>query len=292
MGNNKKILKELKDISTVVSNLAAKDPYKVPQGYFDTFPSQVVSLVKALESPDEDRSSLLPGMSRHTPYQVPEGYFGLLPGIILNAVKASAAPSTQEELQLLSPILGQLQKTSPFTLPETYFNELAAEIVSGIKALDFVNQELETLPGSMSDIKTTNVYNVPEGYFQHLPVSVLRKAKNQQKEKGVMVPFTKRILRYSVAALLTGIIALGAWMYFGEKPLVNSYREFADIKKISDEEIVKYLDNNTDAFDESTITASFDLEEEDVKELLAGLPDEELQRYLDQNSLSKDLITN
>jgi len=297
MENKDKILSELRGISKVLASLSREHPFHTPSLYFEGLAGEVIKKIKFLEEHEEVPAPFR-GMERNTPFEIPARYFESLPAIILSRIKAAEASSPEEELKVLSPLLGQLEKKHPFTLPNGYFEDLPEDIISGLNAIDFVNHELETLSPVMSAIQNKNVYTVPEDYFDNLPGAVLNKLKTRQNAKVVSGGFGKKILRYAAAAMIAGAIAVGAWVYFQDKPQVSSGYDLAGIKKVSDDEIVKYLDNNSITFPESNgvtasnSVASFDMGEDDVKELLADLPDEELQQYLEQNSASKDLITN
>ena len=159
MDSRFEILKELKEISSVVAGLPAGMPYQIPAAhYFEALAAEVLEQVQAPEQ-QETAAAWLPAVPQH-PYTVPEGYFENLAGKVLARVKAMDASTPQEETEALSPLLGGLNKKVPYGLPEAYFAELPDEIIAGVHAIDFVNHELETLSPVMAAADKNNVYQL------------------------------------------------------------------------------------------------------------------------------------
>ena len=289
MDSRFEILKELKEISSIVAGLPAGTPYQMPAAhYFEALASEVLHQVRASEQEDIGATQL-PATPQH-PYTVPEGYFENVAGNVLGRVKAMEAPTSQEETEALSPLLGGLNKKVPYGLPEQYFAELPDEIIAGVHAIDFVNHELETLSPVMAAAGKNNVYQVPEDYFNQLAPALLHKATHQ---RGGVVPvnFSRKVLRYATAALVAGMLATGAWVFLHNNQAAGNTADLAAMKKVSNAEMVQYLDNNPVAFSESGV-ASGDLQEEDIKELLADIPETELEQYINQYAISKNTVIN
>lgn len=275
---------ELKELCPVLAQNRPLNPFRVPDGYFEQFPGQMLSCVKNEEVPGVLLSA------RQNPYVIPAGYFESLAAIILNRVKAEEAASAREELELLSPLLGKLSKQTPFSLPEGYFDELPSNIADGAKAIELVNEELENLSPVMNNLKSINVYEVPAGYFDALPESMLQKAKEQQPAKVVSMNFGRKWMRYAAAAVVTGLIIIGGWMYSG----VGSGKS-ADpneiVKKLTDSELQDYVENQTSGIDNASI-GEFEIDANDVKDMLADVSDEELRQYVEQTGEINNSLTN
>src|SRR5689334_12404957 len=75
------ILKELQEISPIVSAVEPVMPYTVPADYFDTFPALVLLRIRVGDTAtaaDEETSALSPllgSIKNKMPYSVPNGYF-------------------------------------------------------------------------------------------------------------------------------------------------------------------------------------------------------------------------
>jgi hypothetical protein len=287
------ILNELKEISPVVAAISRQLPYQAPEGYFDTLPGIIQARITG--------GSLLPEVKENV-YQAPQGYFDGLAGTILSRIKASEAASPKEELLYLSTVLNSLDKTTPYSQPETYFEELPGNVVSGIKAVDFVNEELENLSPLMSSLKNKQVYHVPVHYFDGIPGGVLERIKHENG-RVVAITFRKRVLRYAAAAVIIGMMAAGAWMY-ADKPAREIVKTDITVapavdsipaelmKTLSDSELSGLADNPVLAeMDATDISSSFDeLVSNDATDLLAGMPDETLQQYLEEQSEDNSII--
>ena len=121
------ILKELKDLNSLLADTTPSTDYRVPPGYFEGLAGQVMQRVRAFDAvnPREELghlSPLLNGISRTVPYSIPDGYFEQLE--IVN----SDFQSGQEELETLSPLLSGLKRETPYSVPEGYFDTLRARM--------------------------------------------------------------------------------------------------------------------------------------------------------------------
>ena len=294
MAQRDEIFNELREISITVANLGNVMPFHVPAGYFEALPAQFLNSIKNSDVDEDTLPWAKP--ARNEPFEVPLNYFDGLAETILNRIKGNEASSHVEEIKIISPLLGKLDKKLPFNMPGGYFEEFPGDVMAGVNAIEYVNRELETSSSTFNDLRDKNVFEVPQGYFDHLADELLAKAKDKQTGRIFHLAPARKIIRYAVAALLAGVISVSAWIFFHDRPTLNAAADLTGIEKISDDEMETYLESSSVAPAESNTElnsiASFDLKEEDVKELLADVSDEELQEYLDQQGLSKDLKTN
>jgi hypothetical protein len=135
--------------------------------------------------------------------------------------------------------------------------------------------ELETVAPLLNTIGRGNVYAIPAGYFEQLdPVPARQEAK--------IVPFRKarRWMQYAAAAMISGILVTGAFLYTdtgndltGEKMDVP-----AELNKVSAGELSSYLDNPDPAqVAVNDITT-------DEKNNIKAVSDEELDQYLAEHA--------
>lgn len=283
MSNRIEIQEELLGISPLVAGIEPVNPYEVPAGYFNSLAAQVhLSIKQSLAEP----AIALPAMA--SPYQVPEGYFDALPAMILQRIHATEAQEHAEEIEHLSPLLSKLNKPVPFSVPEGYFENFPGDLVDGVRAVDFVNAELEEYSPLLASVKSKNVYLVPAGYFEGLATEVLEKARSAKRPGSIIRNMKRQVLRYSIAAMIVGVITLGGWLFtIDGNQKAQSITTATGIDNISNEEMVSYLEQSPD--NDASSTDSYDMKEEDVKELMADLSDDELKAYLEQNASSKDL---
>lgn len=285
MHNRNNILIELQSISSTLAEIPPVNPYYVPAGYFESFASKMLDLVKTeeisavllnaaanpYEVPDDYfiglpeqllsrvKSEELPSVlkdSGRNPYQVPEGYFENLAASILHRVKTDTL-SAKEELESLSPLLSKLDKKGPFSTPTGYFDELTGNVVSGVKAIDFVNEELENLSPLMSSLKTKNAYKVSAEYFEDLPTVILSKVKKQGPARIVQISFGKKIMRYAAAAVIAGMIITAGILFVNNQNASvapdtvaqsddNLQQETQkNLERLSDDEILNFIENQT-----------------------------------------------
>lgn len=99
MEQNADISKELRELSDLVSDLGKKNVYRVPEGYFETLPGQILEKVYKNAGPgynaDEEImaiSPLLAGLKNKQAFSVPDGYFEQLAGAVSAEVTNKPAP--------------------------------------------------------------------------------------------------------------------------------------------------------------------------------------------------------
>ena len=292
------LVKEDQPSDTLVN--AGKNPYTVPDNYFANLPEQILLQVKS-----EGLPAVLNDIANKNPYHVPNGYFEGLAGLILNRVKAQDHNTAREELEFLSPVLSKLDRKVPFTTPEGYFEELTGNVVAGMKAIDFVNEELENLSPVMSGLKNNNVYTVPTQYFDRLPGLILNKVKEQQPAKVVSMTFRRKLMKYAAAAVVAGIIITAGILFLNNKnssvtpgTLVGIEEKLQletenEVKGLSDDELFNFIENqNTQLPDILSVASSTAMDSEDVKLMLADIPDAQLKKYLVEYSDTKEVLTN
>lgn len=294
MTNRNTILNELTELSP---ELAGKDPhnnpYEVPVGYFNNLPEHMLALVN---EPANIAAST-------QPYEVPQGYFEGLADAVLNRVKAIEANDPKEELKQAAPFLSSLKKENPYTLPEGYFEDLAGNATEGAKAIDLVNEELENLSPMMNALRSLNPYHVPTAYFETLPSKMLGKVSDTEKVPVITMRFTRRVLRMAVAASVAGLILFAGIRYLNT-PFASSETSYAAgtvkdsttiLTNLSDEELEGYLDgnaHNTDATALNVTQEKVELNPENMKDLLAEVSDEELQKFLEETGTQTESMTN
>jgi len=231
-------------------------------------------------------SPLVAGIQPIAPYRAPEGYFESFAQQLMERIKLNTL-AAKEELESLSPLLSSISKQVPYELPENYFNELSEHALVGARAIDFVNEELENLSPLMISLKGRNVYQVPEGYFNGLAENILSKAK-QQPARIIAFRPVKRIMRYAVAAVVIGVMALSVWLV--QRPAADNVTANIEngIQKASDEEILNFIQNDDVPVGETVLNTDADMNGADMKAMLADISDTELEQFanesLDQNN--------
>jgi hypothetical protein len=117
---NTDIIQELSDLGSSLADTIPQNIYSVPEGYFDGFANEVLSLIKAHES-----LAWLSALPKTNPYQLPSGYFEGLEEGIMNTIRNHPDYQTSiEELHSISPLLSSLSKRPVYAVPEGYFENL------------------------------------------------------------------------------------------------------------------------------------------------------------------------
>ncbi len=146
------------------------------------------------------------------------------------------------------------------SLPTGYFDGLAGNVMAKIKSEE---NELENIAPTLFALPKSMPYAVPAGYFEQLNYSV-------PQVKVVKINWFKSI-KFAAAAILVGVLAFGGIQLMNPKEKLdnavveglhiaqkNSFD--AELQKISDEDIIQYLQNSSEDLDAESIALLVDAE--------------------------------
>jgi hypothetical protein len=221
-------------------------------------------------------SPTIAAMEKVNVFSVPQGYFEYLSADILMGIET--------ENGSVSTI------ASVADVPTGYFDTLANSILTKIKTAgaEDAATEIRALSPMLYSIQSETVFEVPQGYFKNLSEEVLDKVIPQPK----VIKMQRRsstFFKYAVAASLTGVMALGVFKFtsIDKKTDLPGYVTAGlkmqdvdqELAKISDDDIVKYLEANGTDVKTALVANSIDENE---------LPSQE-DYLLDEKALDKYL---
>lgn len=195
----------------------------------------------------------LAGMDFQQPYKAPEGYFESLAGHIMLRIRLESAESVEDELEIISPLLNSLNKNMPFSTPEGYFDALT--------------------PG----------------------IRVAKEEEAQKPARVVKMFQPQKTFRLAAAAITIGVIGIAAWLFMRE-PATDLYATKSDtevqkelknkVGELSENELTHFIEGSTliTSYDSTSLE---DINEDDVKLMLADIPDQELEKFIDQHSVKE-----
>lgn len=293
MAQKDNILQELKELQSSLVNASFRNTYSVPAGYFDALAEQVLQRIRTLEAENafEELFPVLDAISVKTPFTIPAGYFAGLADQVLNRIKMMETEDASGETDDLSSLLTGISKKMPNAVPAGYFGGLAAAMLEIVtKDNQTPEEELETLSPLLSGLKKEMPYSVPAGYFQELDKTVIIEAA---RPKAKVVSITKQSwFRYAAAAVVTGIIVLSGFLIFNKQNGIDPKSESAkwvkkNLKKVSTDDIEKFAD----LADQGALAVVTDVkndirEANEVKELIKDIPQEEIQKFLEETQTS------
>ena len=215
-------------------------------------------------------------------YSVPEGYFEGFAASVLNRIKAENA-SPIDELASVSPFLAQISKKMPFAVPQGYFSQ-STEGLS-----DWVKEE-EDLPEWLQSARQMP-YTVPTEYFESFQDIILRKVVKKEA-KVITISSSRKWMRYAVAAVITGIIAVSSILYFGNNQSVDPAAQPHEwvakkLKNVPDKELEEFI-NSADA-NTTAIAKTETADNAEVRKLIKDIPDSELDKFLNEVPVDDEL---
>jgi len=276
---------ELTALSPTLAAVNKVNPFTVPAGYFDTLSDDILAAI----------------FREGHQQAVPDGYFDSLAGNILNRVKAEETNDASKELRALSPLLYSIQSADNlFSVPQGYFKNLPDAVLQKINE-ETAAEEITHLSPLLAGIRQKNVFSVPEGYFDNFYGEIAGELKPQAK----VVSFGKRrnIMKYAVAAAVTGIMAITVFKFTGtdnKKLVMPEYAAQglkikpasvdAELAGLSNDDIVSYLEDNGSGIDASTLAATTLDEKNLPTEADYLLDDKTLDNFL--NNVSVEQLKN
>jgi hypothetical protein len=183
------------------------------------------------------------------------------------------------ELDEIAPLLNTISKQSVYTVPDGYFNNLKAGMFRSVE----IATELNEIAPVLNTISKQPVYSVPAGYFQNLKVPI------PMANKRPALSFIRggaKVIRYAAAAVVTGIIGTASYFFLTEETAVKpqatteqiSFKQ-EQIKKLSDQEIIEYLNSTSSSLDVATRPAD-DSQDDLFDNSIEEMSDEEIKEYL------------
>lgn len=192
-----------------------------------------------------------------------------------------------DELKEVAPSLDVLGDSPAYAVPSGYFEAFPARLMTAIHAAESkqeVAAELNELSPLLASMPKQTPFTAPDGYFEGLGHEVtIRRNESQPGRIVTMGRRVKLFKRCLAAAAIAGAICIGAVM------LSKSYKDNSldrQLAQISDQEIVDFLQANTDAFDNENIFTNVSLEEA-PSVLPEELSEAEIESYLEDNLLKE-----
>lgn len=243
------ILTELKTLRAGLGvDLNDKTVYQVPEGYFQNFPDEMASVIKAMNT---ETTFTLPAEPDNL-YTVPDNYFDQLPATMLEKIKAFDRIAENG-----MPVLEALKKTNVYTLPENYFARFEETLFQQLFSTEEnALAETESLSPLLASLKKEQPFSVPAGYFN--AESLVQKSR-MPEQKVVEHPAIKSIkwARWAAAAAVAIIFALSGWQYLGSGTVQKQEPGFDQaLAHIPDAKIKEWLSYNMDEEDLNSIKIS------------------------------------
>lgn len=265
MNVNNSIHDELKEMDSILANLSNSNVYTVPQGYFEATTNDIIeSITGNFPVKIEDNS-------------IPPQYFENLPDTIMNRIRETEAISVDDSF------LGNSKDINVYKIPDGFFDSFPASVLTKLQS-DFAE------PSFIDSLDKTNLYTIPAGYFEGVSTEIL---KTIPKEIPVIqLKRSPTILRYAVAAVVSGIIGLSVVSIFNKKEITEPSsattaemllaKRIINTNSIDDvfstltkDDIVSYLEKNGEDVDAALVASLSDDKE---------LP-EEVDYLTDDNTL-------
>jgi len=235
-------------------------------------------------------NSSLVNLTPENVYSVPAGYFDGLTETMLNRIKAINAANAVDELNYLAPSLSKISKQNLYAVPAGYFDTLAENAMQSIReSNDYqtAQEEIESLSPLLSSLKKQVPYSVPQDYFENIEAPVKPEAK-------VISITHRKWFRYAAAAVVVGIVALSGLLIFGirkeagAKPLANFKRDIKKMDEAQKDNLIDFLDAGMNG--KETAQVNTDVKSQEIKQLLQGIPDEELKDFQQQTEDIEDVL--
>jgi len=268
-----------------LKQVSTKNPFTLPNGYFDELDERITSAIKL----DELKNSISPDC-----FTVPENYFDELSSNTqsriavddLINIKANGLTVPENYFDRLSSNIQSritveellnIEHTG-LTVPANYFDELGGNIQSNIAVNELINAENTglTVPANYFEelnskiqsrllvekalVNAEDAFTVPEDYFTRLNKNILNKTVNQdivKRKSAVIRMISSTVFKYATAACVVLMLGTGAFLRL-ESPTAIHNRSFLhkELSTIPVSDIQDYLEQNLDGGDtQHTVTS-------------------------------------
>ena len=188
----------------------------------------------------QEISPLIAAIEKRNVFTVPDGYFDWVSENVFTAIKYD------------DPVVFNNQSGH---IPQGYFDGLAGSIMTRIKAgeNESSDDELRILSPMLYSVHNENVFTVPDGYFDTFHDVILDKVKPRTAKLVSFKRKTSVVIKYSVAAAFTGVMALGVFRFTETRGKTNQLPDYVidglkikdvdqELSKLSDDAIIQYLE--------------------------------------------------
>lgn len=227
--------------------------------------------------------STLANHSTQNLYEIPDDYFEGLANQILNRVKALEAANAKDEIDYLSPLLGNVSKEMPYTVPVGYLGNLDENILERIREhADYQTSEEEIVSISplLSDLRNKNPYKVPGDYFENFKPGI-------EKQEAKVISIVKhKSYRLAIAAAIIGLLAIGALLFIQsgkvdpntdpDKWIAKNVQKKVSVEKIDEFVALAKEDEAMNPAADQTAP----MKPEEIKELMKDVPEKDIQDFL------------
>ena len=200
MENKNTIQEEQKEIgSPVFSTIDNNNIFTVPDGYFDELPLKILGKIQDVQQ------------------EVPDNYFEELPLKVLGGLQESASVPEAYFDNLAVEVLGKIISAEKSQeIPAGYFEGLTTNVLQRIKAEEqelSSLEEMELFSPTIAEIGNQHPFTVPVGYFEKNIKTVQDQLAPKTLAPIVQMGATRKILKYAVAAVVTGLLGFGLYTF-------------------------------------------------------------------------------
>ncbi len=202
-------------------------------------------------------------------YRVPANYFENFAYDVLKRIQTGEEP------------VYHFTKSNPYSVSAQYFDNLSENIINKINNQQQIIEELEAVAPILNTISKGPLYSVPTGYFDRL------KVENNVKPavKVVSLSVWRKFSKYAVAAVITGFVALGIFL-FQNNPTdkIQTADKFVIQKAnaLSEEELSQFLQTTMPGDQVSSKSIKSQTSDKELSNSVKQMSDKEIQQYLSE----------
>jgi hypothetical protein len=182
--------------------------------------------------------------------------------------------------------LGSISNNQGYELPDQYFSGLASKILKRVKEVESEEGSLfaehESVAPILNTISKGMPYTIPDDYFAQFSVEI-------PAEKARVIPVRKmrNWMTYAAAAVFVGIMVTGSFL-FSDKKQSQDFEKYqnmdvsAALDQVSDSELNTYIEENhsSSVYD---VIENEDENLDNVDDKIQSLSTDNLNQYLNEN---------
>ena len=181
---------------------------------------------------------------------------------------------------------------APYSTPDNYFQNLPGLILQKVVANqtkpDAVFEETENIAPLLNRIEKTPVFSVPANYFDRTQLPTVTIQTRQAKIASIRK--RSQFLRLAAAAVVIPFLAVGVYTLTSRDFLKNgSNKAKNEVKNLSREEIVNFLKGNDSSEHASSTSQNTSVDDPKLQRSLKQISDKEIQQFLKETGESDEI---
>lgn len=153
-----------------------------------------------------------------------------------------------------------------------------------------VFEEMEEIAPILNSISKQPIYSVPPNFFDQL--NPRKEAIVVKSSKFLYFTKSKKILTYTIAAIIIGLLTVGMFLFTGKQQTPSTaanVQTVPEVNRLSEQEIVDFLKTTSPTESMVISNSNSNKKDVDIKRMVDEMSDKEIQQFLEENGEKNEM---